>query len=94
MSFQPVLHATSPPYRCEDPGDYARLVASVARWSEQAGCEVPAEPLARMIGIYSGARSAPLPAGAQTVPQNRRAELLALQRESALGRICPEGGPR
>lgn len=39
MSSRPVLYATAPPYRGEDPGDYARHVASVARWSEQAGCE-------------------------------------------------------
>jgi alkanesulfonate monooxygenase len=38
LSFQPVLYSTAPPYRGEDPGDYARLVASVSRWSEEAGC--------------------------------------------------------
>jgi alkanesulfonate monooxygenase len=37
-SARPVLYSTAPPYRGEDPGDYARHVASVARWSEQAGC--------------------------------------------------------
>jgi alkanesulfonate monooxygenase len=35
---QPVLYSTAPPYRGEDPGDYARQVAAVARWSEAAGC--------------------------------------------------------
>jgi alkanesulfonate monooxygenase len=34
----PVLYATAPPYRGEAPGDYARQVTEVARWSEQAGC--------------------------------------------------------
>ena len=38
MSQRPTLYSTAPPYRGEDPGDYARQVASVARWSEQAGC--------------------------------------------------------
>ena len=38
MTFQPTLYSTAPPYRGEDPGDYARLVASVSRWSEEAGC--------------------------------------------------------
>ena len=38
VSFRPVLYSTAPPYRGGDPGDYARHVASVARWSEQAGC--------------------------------------------------------
>lgn len=38
MKTKPVLYATAPPYRGEDPGDYARQVAAVARWSEQAGC--------------------------------------------------------
>lgn len=38
MKSKPVLYATAPPYRGEDPGDYARQVAAVARWSEQAGC--------------------------------------------------------
>ena len=37
-SPRPILYSTAPPYRGEDPGDYARHVASVARWSEQAGC--------------------------------------------------------
>jgi alkanesulfonate monooxygenase len=35
---KPVLYATAPPFRGEDPGDYARQVAAVARWSESAGC--------------------------------------------------------
>jgi alkanesulfonate monooxygenase len=39
LSSRPLLYATAPPYRGEDPGDYSRHVASVARWSEQAGCE-------------------------------------------------------
>jgi len=39
VSSRPTLYSTAPPYRGEDPGDYARHVASVARWSEQAGCE-------------------------------------------------------
>lgn len=34
-----MLYATSPPYRGERPDDYARHVAAVARWSEQAGCD-------------------------------------------------------
>ena len=38
MSFRPVLYSTAPPYRGSDAGDYARHVASVARWSEDAGC--------------------------------------------------------
>ena len=38
MKSSPVLYATAPPYRGEDPGDYARHVAAVARWSELAGC--------------------------------------------------------
>ena len=38
MKTRPVLYATAPPYRGEDPGDYARQVAAVARWSESAGC--------------------------------------------------------
>jgi alkanesulfonate monooxygenase len=38
VSFHPTLYSTAPPYRGEDPGDYARLVASVSRWSEEAGC--------------------------------------------------------
>ena len=35
----PVLYSTAPPYQGGDPGDYARRIASVARWSEGAGCE-------------------------------------------------------
>ena len=38
MKSRPVLYSTAPPFRGEDPGDYARHVAAVARWSEQAGC--------------------------------------------------------
>jgi alkanesulfonate monooxygenase len=38
VTQRPTLYSTAPPYRGEDPGDYARQVASVARWSEQAGC--------------------------------------------------------
>ena len=38
MKSGPVLYATAPPYRGEDPGDYARQVSAVARWSEEAGC--------------------------------------------------------
>jgi alkanesulfonate monooxygenase len=38
MKSRPVLYATAPPYLGEDPGDYARHVTAVARWSEQAGC--------------------------------------------------------
>jgi len=36
--LRPVLYSTAPPYRGGDAGDYARHVAAVARWSEQAGC--------------------------------------------------------
>ena len=35
----PVLYSTAPPYRPSDPRDYAEHVSSVARWSEEAGCE-------------------------------------------------------
>jgi alkanesulfonate monooxygenase len=38
VTSQKVLYATAPPYRGGDPGDYARHVTSVARWSERAGC--------------------------------------------------------
>ena len=38
MSFRPDLYSTAPPYRGSDAGDYARHVASVASWSEEAGC--------------------------------------------------------
>jgi alkanesulfonate monooxygenase len=38
VSFQPVLYATTPPFRGEAPADYVRHIASVARWSEEAGC--------------------------------------------------------
>ena len=38
MRPRPVLYATAPPYRGEDPGDYRRQLAAVARWSEAAGC--------------------------------------------------------
>jgi len=37
--WSPVLYATAPPFVAGDPRDYAEHVASVARWSEEAGCE-------------------------------------------------------
>jgi alkanesulfonate monooxygenase len=37
--WAPVLYATAPPFVAGDPRDYAEHVASVARWSEEAGCE-------------------------------------------------------
>jgi alkanesulfonate monooxygenase len=38
VNSRPVLYSTAPPFRGEAPADYAAQVASVARWSEQAGC--------------------------------------------------------
>ena len=35
----PVLYATIPHYQGQDPTEYLRHVARVARWSEEAGCE-------------------------------------------------------
>jgi glycosyltransferase involved in cell wall biosynthesis len=53
----------------------------------------PAEHAARLQQVYAAAIRTPAPL-APSVPAQRRAAFLLRQRESALWRITPEGGPR
>jgi glycosyltransferase involved in cell wall biosynthesis len=53
----------------------------------------PEEHLARLLAVYEAAVASG-PREAAPVSAWRRARLLMLQRESAVGRVCPEGGPR
>lgn len=53
----------------------------------------PAEHLERLMAVYARARAGQV-SQQPPLPAVRREEFLALQRESALARVCPEGGPR
>lgn len=77
-----------------------RLLDEPALWS-QLRAAVPASSLDleahvdRLLEIYDRARgSAPSPGPFPAVPAERRIDFLLQQRESALGKLIPPGGPR
>ncbi len=73
----------------DDPG----LRDGLARAARPTALTMAAH-LAGLDAVYARAAAAGVRAGAWRIDPLRRAELLFLQRESAQGRICPDGGPR
>jgi glycosyltransferase involved in cell wall biosynthesis len=74
----------------DEPGLWAQLRAAVQAPSIDLDGHVE-----RLLSIYDRARKDEAPAGPfAAVPASRRVDFLLQQRESALGKLIPPGGPR